>query len=194
MIILRPLLTHLVSPLGRDQTLGGSLVKKIGKLHIVLGVLGALLVVGLHGSSMAQSTLSIGGSNAHFGTHTLSAGFTPDPKVINITSGGNLDTSRMNYGAGCRGYATSTPDAILNFNGNSRFLRFFVQAAGDTTLLVNDAQGNWHCNDDTVGTNPVVNLTNPPAGQYDIWVGSYRAGEQIRGTLNITELRSQMPH
>lgn len=169
-------------------------MKKISKIQLVLGVLGALLVVGLHGNSVAQSTLSIGGSNAHFGTHAISAGFMPDPKVINITSGGNLSVTTMGYGAGCRGYATSTPDAIVNYSGSGSFLRFFVQAAGDTTLVINDARGNWHCNDDTVGTNPVVNITSPTAGQYDVWVGSYRSGEQIRGTLNITELRSQMPH
>ena len=28
------------------------------------------------------------------------------------------------------------------------------------------------------------------AGQYDVWVTSYRAGESIRGTLHVTELRS----
>ena len=47
-------------------------MKKIGKMHMVFGVLGALLVVGLHGSSVAQSTLSIGGNRAHFGTHAIS--------------------------------------------------------------------------------------------------------------------------
>ncbi|MFT5357334.1 MAG: hypothetical protein ACI9KE_004568, partial [Polyangiales bacterium] len=72
-------------------------MKKISKIQLVLGVLGALLVVGLHGNSVAQSTLSIGGSNAHFGTHAISAGFMPDPKVINITSGGNLSVTTMGY-------------------------------------------------------------------------------------------------
>ena len=167
-------------------------MKKIGKLHIVAGVLGALMVLASHGDSIAQSTLSIGGSRAHFGVHNLNNGFVPDPKVINVTSGGNLNVSSMGYGAQCRGFATSTPDAIVHYNGGS-FLRFFVRASGDTTLAINDASGRWHCNDDSVGTNPMVSITNPPSGQYDIWVGSYRAGEQIRGTLNITELRSQQP-
>jgi len=168
-------------------------VKKIGKLQIVLGVLGALLVLAFHGDSVAQGTLSIGGSNAHFGVHRLNAGFMPDPKVINVTSGGNLNVSTMGYGSGCRGYATSTPDAIVHYNGSNGFLRFFVRANGDTTLVVNDASGRWHCNDDAVGTNPMVSINNAPSGQYDIWVGSYTAGQQIGGTFNVTELRSQTP-
>ena len=168
-------------------------VKKIGKMHIVLGALGAILVLASHGESVAQGTLSIGGNSAHFGVHQVNAGFVPDPKVINITSGGNLNVSTMGYGAQCRGFATSRPDAIVNYTGGG-FLRFFVQAGGDTTLVVNDASGRWHCNDDAVGTNPMVSISNAPSGQYDVWVGSYRSGEQIRGTLNITELRSQQPH
>jgi hypothetical protein len=74
-------------------------------------------------------------------------------------------------------------------------LRFFVRASGsgDTTLLINDASGNWHCNDDSSGLNPMVSINNPPSGQYDIWVGSYRAGENLSSQLFITELRSQTP-
>ena len=62
---------------------------------------------------------------------------------------------------------------------------------GDTTLLINDGAGNWHCNDDSApgsNLNPLVDLANAPAGQYDVWIGSYRSDEQIGGTLNITEL------
>lgn len=168
---------------------------KLGKRHLLLGALGALLMLGAHGSTFAQGTLSIGGSRAHFGTHSLSAGFMPDPKVIRVTSGGNLNVSRMGYGSGCRGYATSTPDAIVNYTGSSssNFLRFYVQASGDTTLVINDATGTWHCNDDSVGLNPMVSITNAPSGQYDVWVGSYQSGQQISGTLNVTELRSNQP-
>ena len=168
-------------------------MKKIGKMHFVLGALGALLVLASHGQTTAQSALSIGGSSANFGTHSLRAGFMPDPKVIRVTSGGNLNVSTMGYGAGCRGFATSTPDAIVNYNG-AGFLRFFVRASGDTTLVINAADGSWHCNDDSHGgLNPTVDFSNAPSGQYDVWIGSYEAGTNVRGTLNITELRSEHP-
>lgn len=154
-----------------------------------MGVMGALLVLGMHGQSIAQGTLTIGGSRAHFGTHAVNQGFMPDPKSVSVTSGGNLNVSSMGYGPGCRGYATATPDVIVNWTGGG-FLRFYVQAAGDTTLIINDANGRWHCNDDTAGTNPQVDLQNAPSGQYDIWIGSYQSGQQLRGNLYITELSS----
>lgn len=165
-------------------------MKKIGKIQIALGALAACLVLGSHAHTVAQGSLSIGGSRANFGTHRLAAGFTPDPTMINITSGGNLNVSTMRLGAGCTGFATAQPDAILNWSGSSSFLRMYFQGSGDTALVINDASGNWHCNDDTAGLNPQVDIRNPPAGQYDIWVTSYRGGENIRGQLHITELRS----
>ncbi len=166
-------------------------MKKIGKMHIALGVLGAALVLGTHGHSVAQGSLSIGGSRANFGTHRLAAGFTPDPKVIgNIVSGGSLNVATMGLGSGCTGFATAQPDVILNWTGSGSFLRVYFQGSGDTALAINDAGGTWHCNDDTAGLNPQVDIRNPRAGQYDIWVTSYRAGENIRGQLKITELQS----
>jgi serine protease Do len=80
----------------------------------------------------------------------------------------------------------------LNWSGTSQQLRIFFEATttgGDTTLIVNDPTGAWHCNDDASGNtlNPLVVLTQPRAGQYDIWVGSYSMGEGITGTLYISE-------
>jgi len=166
-------------------------VKKIGKLHIVLGIAAAVAVLGFHGESIAQGSLSIGGSSANFGVHSLRGGFVPDPKqYTGIVSGGSLDVSRMGHGAGCTGFATRQPDVIVNYSNSASFLRFYFQGSGDTALVINDAGGNWHCNDDTAGLNPQVDIPSPPNGQYDIWVASYRAGENIRGTLYATELRS----
>ncbi|MEO0322273.1 MAG: hypothetical protein AAF447_04915 [Myxococcota bacterium] len=136
--------------------------------------------------------LAIGGNQANFGTHALVGGFTPDPRPFpNVVSGGDRDVSQMGLGADCRGFATRQPDLIVNYTNPQRFLRFFVQAQGDTALVINDAQGRWHCNDDTAGLNPQVDLQNPPAGQYDVWVASYQARENIRGTVYVTELMNR---
>ena len=137
----------------------------------------------------AQS-LSLGGNEAHFGSHELSTGFIPDPKEISVVSGGSIAVRDLNLGAGCAGYVTSTPDAILYWDG-SGFLRFFVDASGDTTLVINAPSANWFCDDDSGGnTNPQVDFSDAAAGQYDIWIGSYSADDQISGTLMITELTS----
>lgn len=73
-------------------------------------------------------------------------------------------------------------------------MRFFVRASGDTTLVINDARGRWWCSDDEGGyPNPMVDIASPPGGQYDIWIGSYRAGENIPATLHMTELAGVRP-
>ena len=173
-------------------------MKLSAKIHLIAGILGAIAIVGFQAHSIAQGRLTIGGQRANFGSHQLRGGFTPDPKVIHVVSGGNLDTSTMNLGNGCRGWATAQPDVIVRYNGRSPtgILRFYVRpdnAGADTTLLVNDAGGNWYCNDDSAGLNPMVTVNNPRAGQYDVWIGSYRSGEQLAGNLHITELSSNTP-
>lgn len=158
------------------------------------GVLATSAVLLLAGSVVAQTRLAIGGSSSNFGRHALRGGFVPDPYTVRITSGGSLDASSLGLGSGCRGYVTRQPDYILDYADAASFLRFYATASGDTTLVINDAAGDWHCNDDShEGLNPTVDIRNPPSGQYDIWVGSYRAGENIRSTLHITELRSRHP-
>lgn len=126
----------------------------------------------------------------NYGTQALNAGFVPDPFEVNVTSGGSVNATYL--GGGCGGYATSAPDFRLNWSGTSSRLRimFVAATAGqDATLIINAPNGSWFCNDDSSGTvNPMVEFSNPQAGQYDIWVGSYTAGEYISGTLRITEL------
>ncbi len=128
------------------------------------------------------------GASPNYGSVSLAAGFTPDPYSTSITSGGSVAVSYL--GAGCTGYATASPDFRINWSGSSSRLRiFFVASSGeDTTLIVNDAGGGWHCNDDSSGLNPMVELTNPSAGQLDVWVGSFASGDFVSGTLYVSEL------
>ncbi len=146
------------------------------------------------GRTLAQSGLRIGGSSANFGVFTLRGGFVPDPAQYNVVSGGTMDARTLGLAPNCRGFVTAQPDVIVQYQGPASWVRFFVRAAGDTTLVINDAQGRWHCSDDEGGSlNPMIDLQGPPGGQYDIWVGSYRAGENIRGTLFVTELSGNRP-
>jgi len=134
------------------------------------------------------------GSSPNSGSINLSAGFSPDPHTRAITSGGSVSVSALNLGSGCTGYATSAPDYRVNWSGTSSRLRFFFvanpgQTTTDTTMIVNMNNGQWRCNDDSAGTlNPSVDIANPGAGQYDIWIGSYSSGAFVSGTLYVTEL------
>lgn len=162
-----------------------------------IGILGAsiLLALGAWGGTVAaQQGLRIGGSSSNFGRHSLRGGFVPDPFTVSITSGGSIDARALRLGANCGGFVTREPDFILNYDSPSDFLRIYFQGNGDTTLVINDPAGGWHCNDDSFGgLNPSVDFNRPRAGQYDIWVGSYSASENVRGTLHVTELRNQHP-
>jgi hypothetical protein len=126
----------------------------------------------------------------NFGSQSLSAGFSPDPHTETMVSGGEVDVSACGLGSGCTGYATEAPDFRIQWSGSSSRLRIFFVADGgeDTTLVINDPNGDWHCNDDYSGLDPMVEFPNPFTGQYDIWVGSYSSGDYVNGTLYATEL------
>jgi serine protease Do len=128
----------------------------------------------------------------NFGSVDLEAGFLPDPYEVELVSGGSVDVSSLDLdGAFCRGYATSAPDFAFFWSGMADNLRvFFVpdEVGEDATLILNSAEAIWYCNDDYSGLNPLIEIESPPAGRYDIWVGSYGPDDFIAGTLYITEL------
>ena len=140
--------------------------------------------------------LSVSGT-PNFGARSIAPGFAPDPMRINVVSGGTVDISRTGHGAACTGFATTQPDFNFTLTGTSAFLRVYVdrvQQNKDTTLVINTANGQWICNDDSNGgTNPAVDLTNAGPGLYNVWIGSYQSGVQARGRLNVTELASNHP-
>ena len=130
------------------------------------------------------------GQDPNFGGVELESGFMPDPQMVSITSGGAVDVGALGLGGGCTGFATSAPDFRVVLTSPSNNLRiFFVASEGeDATLFVNDPYGNWLCNDDFWGLDPLVEFQSAESGQYDVWVGSYSPDEFIVGTLYITEM------
>lgn len=170
------------------------------KIRIGLATLGAALLAALalavtpEPGRAQRSPLITGGARSNFGQVVLMGGFMPDPSLTNVVSGGSIDVSPFSLAPGCRGYVTAQPDLIFRYNNPRSWLRIFFRGQGDTTLVINDGAGRWFCDDDSGGSlNPMVDLPSPAGGQYDIWVGSYRAGENIRGQLGITELSSVRP-
>jgi hypothetical protein len=67
-------------------------------------------------------------------------------------------------------------------------LTFIIQSNVDTVLLVNDPFGNWYFDDDGgVDLGAQLRIAKAPAGQYDVWIGSYNRGSGIPATLQISE-------
>lgn len=128
-----------------------------------------------------------------YGTVDLTAGFLPDPHSVEIAAGGGFDASSI---SGCVGWIATAPDFRVNWTAGSGELplTFVVESESDTTLVINDSQGNWVCNDDGDGLNPVVSFQNAPSGQYDVWVGTYAQGDLQASTLHVTEVFSAEEH
>jgi hypothetical protein len=161
----------------------------------------ALAVSGFGEGVTAQQSLQSGRGQANAGSVRLRPGFSPDPRSVAVVARGTIDARTLNLGAGCVGFVTRTPDYIVNFAGPTPMLRFYVVVPGavpatptDATLLVNTAGGGWSCNDDSYGgANPTVTVQNAPPGQYDVWVGAYLQGANVRGRLFVTQLETNHP-
>lgn len=127
-----------------------------------------------------------------YGAVDLQAGFTPDPHTKEIAAGGTIDASSL--GGNCVGWVARAPDYRVNWTAGSGAnpLIFSVQSDADTTLVINDAQGNWVCDDDggNEGLNPAISFSNPVSGQYDVWVGTFTQGDLQDSTLSVSELYS----
>lgn len=130
-------------------------------------------------------------ADPNFGAVTLASGFTPDPRVIPVRSGGEIDASRISQA--CTGFISNSPDVRLNYSAGSLPLILSVAAEADTTLVVNGPDGHYYCDDDggVNGLNPMVRFQAPASGQYDIWIGTYGNSSLQPARLHISELTSQ---
>ncbi len=124
-----------------------------------------------------------------YGSVSLTTGFTPDPHYVGLRSGGPINVAQT-LGGACRGFVANAPDFDLYFTGGSNLpLAISVDSAADTTLVINDPNGNWYCDDDSGdGLNPSIVFSNPASGLYDIWVGTYSSASLQDATLAISEL------
>ncbi len=126
-----------------------------------------------------------------FGEAILEAGFSPDPHVVRLSSGGTVNV-RAALGDAClgeaQGYAATAPDYRVKYAGGpEETLRFFFLGEGDTTLVIYSPDRRWYCDDDSWGQqNPQITFAEPRRGWYNIWVGSYNPGDTVAGMLSIT--------
>jgi len=99
-------------------------------------------------------------------------------KSHKVLAGGSVDltgcTSLPGYG-----FVMAAADFSLTFSGNSagRALEFRLDSECDSILLVNDASGSWHYDDDSNGDmDAKLRLAKAADGVYDIWVGTRYSG------------------
>jgi len=146
------------------------------------------------GAALALAVLSAPAASAQdisldptYGNVRLAAGFLPDPHTVSLTAGGGIAVS---MGECSYGYVATAPDVDFYYSGNgSNNLYIYARSGSDTTILVNQPNGNWLCNDDgfSSSTNPLVYINGAPSGLYNIWVGTY-ASRTAPATLYISEI------
>ncbi|MDQ8758221.1 hypothetical protein RCO27_18490 [Sphingosinicella sp. LHD-64] len=154
-------------------------------------VAGSLALAAALAAAIPASAQNFNG-NPSYGTVNLRTGFTPDPNVVNVRSGGNIDAS-SSIGGACRGFIASAPDVRLNFTAGNLPLIISANSSADTTLVINGPDGRWYCDDDggQNGLNPAVRFNNAPSGRYEIWIGTYGNSSLQPAQLHISELYSQ---
>jgi hypothetical protein len=144
----------------------------------------ALLAIGL--VAVPEARAQNIAATPTYGDVRLEGGFLPDPHTTALTAGGSVDVSR---GACQYGKVANAPDVDLYYSGNGgRTLYIYVRSSIDTTLLVNLPQGDWVCDDDSLGNlDPLLIVRNAPSGLYNVWVGTY--GDSMGpGLLYISEI------
>jgi len=128
-----------------------------------------------------------------FGTIHLNSPYAPDPYVIDLTAGGELDASTA-LDPSCVGTIANAPDIRINYDAGSGVpLIISATSRVDTTLAVNAPDGQWYCNDDGPnGVNPSIRFNNPMSGRYEIYVGTFEVGGNAHpARLHISQVGSQ---
>ncbi|GJL96822.1 MAG: hypothetical protein DHS20C06_06390 [Hyphobacterium sp.] len=147
----------------------------------------ALGVAALAATSVAAQDIS---QPPSYGSITLNSGFLPDPHSVQLRAGGSVPVNVTGSGA-CRGNIASAPDFNVYYSAGSFDLFISAMSQSDTTLVVNDARGNWYCDDDggEGAFNPGIQIERPASGLYNVWVGTYStSGGTPPATLFVSEL------
>ncbi|MBY6199937.1 hypothetical protein KUV65_01050 [Maritalea mobilis] len=167
-------------------------------IRIAAAVVLALGAIGVSANAASAQGCPSYNNPTVFGSHTLNAGFLPDPYFRNLTAGGRVSLSNCSGGQ-WPGWVVTRPDFRLFYNRNPNTggssptgqLSFVLEARSnvDTVLLINAPDGSWHYNDDYPGRgfNSAITFFQPLTGQYDIWTGSYQRSSNNPAVLFVTE-------
>ena len=135
----------------------------------------------------AQPAMPAGPTNL-----SLTPGFMPDPMTARGTAGGTVQSN--SFDPNCRaGRVPSTPQHTVTLTQDFRNLRIMVNSEHDTTLVVQQPDGTYRCDDDGASTplDPMVEGAFAP-GVYRIYVGTF-TGNSERYVLGFSELNSTTP-
>lgn len=110
------------------------------------------------------------------------------PVTLQDTAGGDVDASQEH--PGCVGWIGMVHHPLTVTEPT--YLRIVARGASDSTLAVQLEDGTWLCNDDTEGTDPMVE-GELPAGAHRIFVGAFTRFDMHAYTLGVSTDPAAMP-
>jgi len=101
--------------------------------------------------------------------------FTPGGGDVSaaVRAAGALAADRLS--PGCAGYISEAPTLAVELSARGE-VYFAAGSDEDTTMALRLPDGSIRCNDDMIGLNPGIHLTDAQAGRYEIWLGTFAAG------------------
>lgn len=122
-----------------------------------------------------------------YGEITLARGFQPSPYGLQLLGGGRSDAAEHLANLDCRGYVSEAPDYSVYLSEDITDLSFSVFSPAPMTILVNGADGRWHCSDAESGGDPAISFDYALSGLYDVWVGSLEERNYAASIFYLTE-------
>ena len=125
-------------------------------------------------------------AGAAFITMNLTAGYAMDPFFVSVEGGGTIDAGTL--GEGCSGFVNEAPAVSVDWEGDADFVEAFYLSDHDPVMVIETPSGEFLCADDAneVLLDPVIEITDPEQGVYNIWVGTFDEGQRFPGVLVIT--------
>lgn len=125
---------------------------------------------------------------ALYGEASLAPGFLPSPFAVQFIGGGRNRIAEFVSGAPCNGYVAEAPDFTVFIEEAIAPVWFGLYSPAQMALLINDADGNWHCSADNDGGGPVIAFDYARSGHYDIWAGGVMENNYAAGVFYVAEI------
>jgi hypothetical protein len=117
--------------------------------------------------------------------------------VENVKSDGKLPAYELPLGnAICNGYISALPTSVFQVGADTEHMRLFFEGDADSTLVVLTPDRRVLCNDDFADietSHPLLDINNPPAGTYAVFVGRVDPAKPLSGKLTVTTSTSAAP-
>lgn len=128
-----------------------------------------------------------------YGEITLARGFQPSPYTRQLLGGGRSNAADHLADPACRGYVSEAPDYSVYLSEDLADLWISLYSPAAMTLLINGADGRWHCSVSDSEGDAAIGFDYALSGLYDIWAGSQDLGNYAASILYLTEYKPDAP-